>query len=249
MSDWPIEASVTPIVEFRRDWPARPVSLLGTATVLNNGYYLTARHVIEAALSRDRTNIGIQAWAAPETCFFDPISEFEFAPGKRDLALGKSQFSTRTEFGFDENRIITLWQEVFGLGYPESVVSHLPDKISPQLRAFKGIVQRNIYMDLGAPPKDHSDGIELDFAMGQGASGSPIFSTKNYNRMMLCGIYSGARKHEIVIENITSVDDDGKTEIIKTSKIEYYGEAVMLSSILDWIPSISGGRSLLDILK
>ena len=247
MTDLPFEASVTSICEVEIGSTAKPRRLLGTATVLNGGFFLTARHVIEN-IGPNVRNVGLPIWINNADCFFEPLGTLEFAPGRIDIAIGKTSLPTRSEFAFDKDHIVTIWQEVFALGYPETAVEPGLDKIATGLRAFKGIVQRNIRNDGFSPPQDHSDRIELDFTMGQGASGSPIFYTRGHSRMMLCGIYRGARRHEIVLETISESSVNGKIETHQTSKIEYFGEACMLRPIIDWKPAIGAGMSLAQIL-
>ncbi|MCZ4428869.1 serine protease [Agrobacterium sp. SOY23] len=228
-------------------------SLVGTAFFINSsGVFLTASHVLEqaAAMAKARDQlvglvVKIQVDGTTKNGVV-LVDNFENAPAPHDIAIGKVPVVTSTHLTL-ETFDIDVWKDVATFGYPLSALGGEPEDFRINLRAHKGYIQRI------TKPQDmkigrHPDGFELSFNISPGMSGSPIFIYRDGNDLVV-GVSVSSFRGETTESEISEVLDDGRLFTEKRVRIEEYGFAHDIRGLLDWKPSLFGGRTLLELSK
>ncbi|SLN63832.1 hypothetical protein ROA7450_03354 [Roseovarius albus] len=244
-----LQSDLLRIVSFtkpRADY-AKVEKLIGTAFLISqSGLFMTAAHVLKTALSRVENYgqfCGVVGTSSEGT-FVTDILSYEYAPNGQDIAVGISNYTHKTHYRISDAEC-DVWQRVATCGFPEDAISiDGENKITTPLRAYKGIIQRNIREGhLALMPR--SKGYELSFSPSPGLSGAPLFIYhKDHNEVV--GVCVGSFKSEQVEDEITEVNESGETYTEKRVRITQYGIAESLTELCDWTPSFLGGTRLSD---
>lgn len=169
------------------------------------------------------------------------LNRYEFAPRPFDIAAGWVKYHPHSPFKVKPFEV-HMWQEVAALGYPESASIMDGEALWMNLRGYRGHIQRpTVPRDM--PSGRHPNGFELDFLLGPGSSGGPVFTPDE----VLIGVGVGSFKSEHLDEAITEIDDDGKVYREQRVRIEQFGFAHDISGLLDWRAEIFGGASLQEV--
>jgi hypothetical protein len=244
-----LQSYVTPICLFvDEDGIANLRKLIGTAFFVGRaGYYLTARHVLEQAFAesvKDGREVGLVVKGNNGELDKDHVvklNRYEFAPRPFDIAAGWVKYHPHSPFKVKPFEV-HMWQEVAALGYPESASIMDGEALWMNLRGYRGHIQRpTVPRDM--PSGRHPNGFELDFLLGPGSSGGPVFTPDE----VLIGVGVGSFKSEHLDEAITEIDDDGKVYREQRVRIEQFGFAHDISGLLDWRAEIFGGASLQEV--
>jgi len=244
-----LQSIVAPICTYSQVGNAFYVQqLFGTGFFFNtSGFFLTARHVIEDGMhnaSECGHRLGIFLMTDNPKCSLTaPIIEFEFADDPFDIAICKTDYHVNTWFKL-ERRTVEVWQDVATMGYPISTAAQVVAEYQVQQRVHKGYIQRVIPQER-LSPGSHPDAFELSFPITHGLSGSPLFIYMQSHDAVI-GICVGSHKSRVV-DYETVIYKDEKVEAKETSvRIEEFGVAHDVRSILDWRPACLRGRSLLE---
>jgi hypothetical protein len=255
---WPGEF-VCPVVRLHYDGDGRlrPPIFYGTATLLGGDLFLTARHVRATAFDFQTGGEGIPSlgildlsegqprivFAAIEWCERHPDATC-------DLALGKlGEWNARSPWaGWGS---VSPLNEVFAVGYPLEAVAPIQtgdmDAINNP-RYLRGYVTRGLdtVNDSFAQPAS----FEVSFSFSPGMSGSPVWGLDaNGAGRVLCGIAIGAYASTVGREREDTIKPDGTRIIRETVRVEEYGAAVRLATVLDWeITTLGDGRRLGDLV-
>lgn len=225
--------------------------LVGTAFFIGNqGYYLTARHVIERAVSEaasNNTHVGLvikRSQGSSIECDFAKLGLFNWAPKPYDIAVGWVNNAPKSPLKLQFVQA-TIWQRIAALGYPESATSNELDALWLNLRGYRGYVQRQ------TTPRDirsgnHPNGYELSFLTGPGSSGAPVFTVPDE---VLIGVAVASYRTEFVEEEFTEVDRGGAKYHEKRVRVEQFGFAHSLENLHHWRPTVLGGKSLEEAAK
>src|SRR5215211_7101972 len=120
-----LQSIVAPICTYSKiDSTYYVQRLFGTGFFFSSeGYFLTARHVIEEGIHNLEVNnlsLGIFPMAdKPKRSLTSPILEFEFAESPFDIAICKTDYHVETWLRL-ENRNVEVWQDIATHGYPVS---------------------------------------------------------------------------------------------------------------------------------
>lgn len=224
--------------------------LIGTAFFINSkGCFLTARHVIESAISigakknltaalvvKGDSGKSFESLAAP-------VTAYEFANTPNDVAIGKVNYSCETLLSL-EHKDVEVWQEVATYGYPSSAVSGPVTGLRLNIRCHRGYIQRVLKpndLPLGGNP----EAFELDFLLGRGVSGAPLFIHAQ-PKDILIGVCVGSFRSELIEDELLQVDSNGSTYKELKIKIEEFGIAHDLRPLHGWRPTLLEGQTLLD---
>jgi hypothetical protein len=222
--------------------------LIGTSFFLNSfGLLVSARHVFESALSNStakgfRTGIVVKDQGGKSlTSVICPLDRFEAAPDPFDIAIAVLNYRCSTLLIADD---ITIqeWADVATLGYPIDAVSGPISKLNLNLRCLKGYVQRPLRpgdLHLGGNPP----AFELSFLLGRGLSGAPLFKHAQPKDIVI-GVCVGSSRTEVVEDEFTEIQADGRKYTEKRLKIDQFGVAHDMRPLLDWKPGLLAGISL-----
>lgn len=136
-----------------------------------------------------------------------------------------------------------VWQRVATYGYPLNAISGDPNALRINIRAHKGIVQRILApndLPIGSSPA----GYELNFLIGTGMSGSPLFIYAGETDTLV-GICVGCSRTE-EIDEVNEVKEGRSVYREIKLKISEFGIAQDLISLHQWKPKILGGKTLLE---
>lgn len=248
-----LQSYVVPVCTYE---PAVGVAHLrssqGTAFFVNNcGVFLTAAHVLSDAFkyAADRDQkVGLCVKGddgESEGSFIAEVNLYEPAPDPFDIAIGMVPYFTDSPLALSRKEV-SPWQEVATLGYPLSASAiDEDDAIWMNLRAHRGYIQRPTLprdMRLGK----HPAGMELNFLISPGLSGAPIFTTPDE---IIVGVAVGSFRSEYVDDSTTEIEADGSKFKETRIRIEQFGFAHDVNGLLDWVPSIFGGKTLLQIAE
>ncbi len=221
--------------------------LLGTAFFVGNGgVFLTAKHVFEVTAQRSaKSSLGlvVESEDVGAKNLFAPLLAWEGAPLPNDVAVGRIGFSSTSWFSLAHGSLISHWLDVATLGYPESALDASPERFDIHLRALKGYVPRPVKAGAMGVLAPHPDCLELSFPVTSGMSGAPLFVARG-GRQELVGLCVGSYCAEVEAYRSTEVGDDGRVFEERQLRVEQYGIAESLFSLLDWMPGILGNRSL-----
>ena len=229
---------------------ARLTRLEGTAFFINpNGFFLTAGHVLRVVTADSSGltwGLNLKGLTSNHN-FFAPLGEIEFAPAPFDIGIGRVHHPSQSWFTPCSADGIRGWRDVATLGYPASALNTTPEKFNIHLRLLKGYVQREINEDELPVHRPHPHCYELSFPIPNGLSGSPLFSAEGQGQQLI-GVCVGSFDVEIVIDNFTEVDDQGRTFSEKRARVEQYGIAHSILPLWDWRPSLLKGKSLKEAI-
>jgi hypothetical protein len=223
--------------------------LEGTAFFINDeGVFLTAGHVVRAVKAQSGLTWGlnVKGFRASDN-LFAAVSEIDFAPSPFDIAIGKVHYRSKNWFTPFLDEGVGGWHDVATLGYPASALNTTPERFNNHLRLLKGYIQREIAADELPVHRPHPNCFELSFPIPNGLSGSPLFSAKGKNQQLI-GVCVGSFDVEIVIDDFTHVDDDGKKFSERRVRVEQYGIAHSILPLWKWRPSFLQGKSLAEAI-
>lgn len=234
--------------------PAKIRGFYGTATILGDDLFLTARHVLDDAVADGGTVCVIVT--DPDTNekrvtvaqVYDPHPSVGV-----DLALGKYWWPDDAGDPLDLGHpfagwgLATGWADVKVIGYPDELVGQTRlRQYGFDARFLKGHVTRSLV------PGDHfqvdAQALELSFPIPKGMSGSPVFLEQTGGRY-IGGIAVGSIEIATVHHRTLSELEEGKPlREEREQRIVEAGIAVRTSAYLDWAPDILQGKKLGDLL-
>lgn len=223
----------------------------GTAFfITSDGVYLTARHVVEQCLMSGAKQIGlvIKDRQDAKVSKLVPLGITEHAPGPWDVSIGKSTPPSANWFCWPSKTKIEGWQDVASLGYPESALNVTVERFDLNMRMMKGYVLRPLRPEDQLQPGRHPPSFELNFAIPQGMSGSPLFTFDVAKKQMVIGVCVTSHTAEIVEHSFEEIEEGGAVYREKRLKAEQYGIAHSLLPLGDWRPQLLGGKSLKEAL-
>lgn len=249
-----LQSVVSPICRCTRQGNAFQIERLhGTGFLVgSSGIFLTANHVLQNAAADVKANggeIGIfpmQHIDGKQKSLNVIIGEFESAPEPFDVAIFENpQYVAKTPFRFRRTEV-QVWQDVATMGYPESVVNKTVDGVFElQQRVHKGYVQRKIPVRRLSPGTNPAC-FELSFAITSGLSGSPLFTHAGKTDELI-GICIASHQSRVVQYEHRSYADDKENFHEIVERVEEFGIAHDLSSLLDWKPKCLNGKSLGEV--
>lgn len=249
-----LQSYVVPVCGYKINQGMATVEdLFGSAFFINpSGIFLTARHVIEAAVEhvkkkdrifglcqKDDKGLSVKSGVAS-------VEAYEFAPEPYDVAIGRSSAGAKTLLTLAPLEV-EVWKDVATYGYPLGITDMASDKISINLRAHKGYIQRLIKpgeLKISKNP----DAFELSFTLSRGLSGSPLFVHQE-PRDIVIGICVGTVRTEETDFELTEVDDAGHIYRESRLKIEQFGMAHDIRGLHSWKPKLLNGQSLLECVS
>lgn len=220
--------------------------------VASDGVFLTARHVLSKAALDIEKNGGflgifpIQIVDGKQKSLHISIARFETAADPYDIAIFGTSYRANT-FLHLGNPEIEVWQDCATMGYPASVVNKTPNEFQLQQRGHKGHIQRVIPAGR-LQPGNHPSCFELSFSITDGLSGSPLFIQRS-NRSLVIGVCIGSHESRVVKYQDVTVKDGSQEIRESVARLEEFGIAHDLRSLLDWSPDCLDGKCLGEISK
>lgn len=249
-----LQSYVLPVCSYRMESGTATIEdLFGSAFFINrSGIFLTARHVLESGLvdaeKKGRT-LGLcqklDAGRSPKSGVAQLV-EYEFAPEPYDVAIGRSTAGVETLLTLAPLEV-DVWENVAAYGYPLNITDMEVEKISINLRAHKGYIQRLIRpgeLKISKNP----DAFELSFSLSRGLSGSPLFVHRKPKDIVI-GVCVGTFRNEETDFELTEVDDDGRIYKESRLKIEQFGMAHDIRGLHSWRPKLLDGQSLIECVS
>lgn len=165
------------------------------------------------------------------------------APEPFDVAIALTSYMCQSPLTLAPY-CVAEWQEVATFGYPIHAISGPLDRLNLNLWCHKGYVQRHLR------PEDihigrHPEGFELDFLLGRGMSGAPLFVYKGATDIVI-GVCIGSIRNEIIEDEFIEIQSDGTKYKELKLKIEEFGLAHDIGPLLEWRPKLLDGASLRD---
>lgn len=244
-----LQSYVVPVCTYeKRGGKAHLKSLHGTAFFINSsGAFISAGHVMNEAQKYSTENglrIGLCVkgnYGTSTDSMITHIEEFERAPKPFDIAIGQTQHFCETKLAIRDEPVHE-WQDVATYGYPINAVSGSSEGPKYNIRCKKGYVQRTTQPD-DIPLGSHPNGFELSFLVDKGMSGGPLFISKGKIDVVI-GVCVASYRSQILEDRFEETDENGFKIIREIAKIDEYGFAHDLRSLLNWQPNFCGGRSL-----
>ncbi|WP_137112493.1 serine protease [Rhodobacter sp. SY28-1] len=244
-----LQSYVVPICSYTiHEEEADLKKLFGTAFYFgNNGFFLTARHVVDEAQSfADEKGhlVGLVVKAdqgRQEQSTIIPLKTYEHAPAPYDITAGKSGYFPPTPLKV-ANAQVSVWTDVAGLGYPDSAAVIDQQTLWMNVRGYKGHIQRPTV------PRDivigtHPNGFELSFLTGPGSSGGPIFTLDE----TVIGVIVASFRSQQTEDQIVEIQKDGSTYKELRVRVEEFGFAHDIRGLLDWRAEIFEGLTLSEV--
>lgn len=226
--------------------------LEGSAFFINeSGIYLTAAHVMRSiGRAGPVSNYGLNVKDINDATLnlFAPLHGYEFAPAPYDIAIGKIEYRSRSWFAVYQGPEIEGWLDIATFGYPASALNTTLEHFNIHLRLLKGYVQRPINANELPAHKPHPKCFELNFPIPNGFSGAPLFIPKGKDSQQLIGVCVSSFDSEIVIDAISEISESGTKFTERRARVEQYGIAHSILTLLDWKPGILQGKSLGDVI-
>lgn len=247
---------VAPIVRYRNGKTTGRDSFFGTATLLGNGFFLTARHVLEEPLAA--RPLASDEWLGlialtrmqRDQTYIDTISrvtDWEFHPDERiDLAVGLVNSSRPRSFSTMEHGSLGL--DVECLGFPKDLhmIGVSEEESWTEARFLKGHITRPLEAGTFAAS---APSLELSFAPTEGMSGSPVYHRHHEAMLGLLGIALRSGAEHVPAAYLDALFDepagrDQDSANRRIYKVVEYGVALRLKPIRRWRIHIAGGRDL-----
>lgn len=247
-----LQSFVTPIFTYEFDAFGMPraLKLMGTGFFVGKGIFLTAAHVLRNASTEISAGNATGVCANPtvrrpdgsDQNRFIPITEYHEADTPYDVAVAVTEYDVVSPRALSTGKV-EIANDISAMGYPESAFQMHQGVLYVQARVHRGYVQRVI------PPNRHVMGqnnppmIELSFPVTKGMSGSPLLMMENGTEYVV-GVCVGSYTSRLADYSTTYVEDGGEKFTETQVKVQEYGLAHDLTSLLDWCPDVLGGRSI-----
>ncbi|MBI5565789.1 MAG: trypsin-like peptidase domain-containing protein [Chloroflexi bacterium] len=195
--------------------------VFGTAFSIGEGYFLTAGHVIQAALECEWAGIG---FPYEGTWHGSPFIESELLE-EYDVGVFRAEVPSFRSMQWNPTSLPMLY-EVQSIGYPYALdVEHTQLNI----RAFAGhVVSEQTFYGLKAKPRIY----ELSFQVFRGLSGAPLLTSGRGKSV--AGLVIGNRATQMLIFSDKEVLADGHREtIVERYESLQLGVAIQSSALLD----------------
>lgn len=246
-----LQSYVFPICLYRLvNGKANIEELIGSGFFINDeGCFLTAKHVIESAISNATTKNNLVGLVLKgengesKKSIICQLQGYEFAPDPYDVAIGVINYHCESLLTLEEKNV-EPWQDVATYGYPLHAVSGTPESLKLNLRCHKGYVQRLLRPE-DATLMPIPNGFELSFLVSRGLSGSPLFIHKQPKDIVV-GVCVGSFRTELIEDEHLEVMENGSEYKETKLKIEEYGVAHDIRALHSWQPNILNGKSLLE---
>jgi hypothetical protein len=247
-----LQSFVTPIFTYVENAVGTPtaLNLMGTGFFVGKGILLTAAHVLQNATAEIKAGVASGVCANPKILdeygdssdLFIDIPKYDVADRPYDIAVAMTEYSMQMDRALGQIKV-EIAHDVAALGYPESAFQKHQGTLFVQARAHRGYVQRvippnRLFIGESSPPI-----FELDFAVTKGMSGSPLLVNTGEKELVV-GVCVGSHTSRLVDYSTTYVDDGGHKFSEVQQKVQEYGLAHDLISLLDWRPKVLNGLSL-----
>jgi len=245
-----LETYVVPICRFDiGEGKAVIRTFHGTAFFVGeSGTFLTARHVIEDAITNVRNHGGFVGLCGKAEDFKSnraiPIQNSEFAPAPYDVAVGTTNYRCQSVFTVEKIEV-AMWADVAMLGYPSSTLVNSNGAIWMYLRGFKGYVQRTVSPE-ALPLSTHPCSFEASFPIARGMSGAPLFVHAG-RKDIVVGVCVGSNRSETLDYEYVDVDEAGRELRESIRRIEEYGLAHDIRPLVTWSPALLEGKTLGEV--
>ncbi len=251
-----LQSFICPLVMYTRNdkGVAELGQLIGTVFFVNeDGVFLTAKHVIDSALSLSKDSgmsIGVVVKGfseASEESLVAPLVSHEFYSENVDVSIGKVNHRTPTELFFTHEKVAGFFSDVITFGYPIDAVH---EKVFYEDRALKGYIQREVQADRDSGLGNSGcDSYEVNFVVSRGMSGSPLIKVDGNGNFIVTGICVGFNRSHTVDYEHTEVNDSGDVFVESVRKVIEYSRAPIIYTFLEWKPQMLNGKSLIEICQ
>lgn len=187
---------------------------------------LTAAHCVREIKASD---LVVQLIITPQKSH--QVTSVEKHP-RADVAVLKVTGVDEREIGWQPYAVFDdagYGNEVMSCGCPEDIVM---GKSVPVPRVFRGYIQRIVHWNshLGYSYM----AVELSFRCPSGLSGGKLFNPEFNGRIY--GVVTENIRTSNILDSFEEVQEDGKTTFRETHEsVIYYGMAVWLPAIIDWL--------------
>jgi len=248
MEEIDVHEVVFPVVTLKDGNPDY-LGLWGTAFCVGGDYFLTARHVLDAATrSLESGHADHMAIGQPDLdnkpereWEFTTFTELQVDP-RLDVGIFRVEENFTKIFAPKWNGTgLHLLEDVRAAGYPYSL--DLRDKVI-NLRAIKGHV-----IGTGRQRTDsvQYQSYELNFLAPRGLSGAPLCD--NTPLPQVCGIVIGNKSHEMEVASMQEIIGDGeRIETFTRIEVMHIGVAIQAKELLSLQFELING-SIADHLK
>lgn len=247
-----LQSFVSPIYTYGKNDAGNPMALnlMGTGFFVGKGLLLTAAHVLKNATHDIEAGAAVGVCANPmirgddgsDIQLFIDITKYDTVEHPYDIAVAMTEYSHQSIWSLGQHRV-EISDDVTTVGYPESAFQKHQDRLYVQARVHRGYVQRVIPPNRLFIGESSPQMFELNFAVTKGMSGSPLLLNIGAKEIVV-GICVGSHTSRLVDYSTTYVDDGGHQFSEVQQKIQEYGLAHDLTSLLDWRPSVLNGLSL-----
>lgn len=247
---------ISPVIGSRGH-PEDEPRFFGTATLIGGLFFVSARHVLEAARSADAVWLAtvkveeVNKVGDPFPLHFWQVEVSEAHPKGWDIEVGRLGEDPGVLPPFEGVVYAPPLSDVICVGYPEEAVRNVEEGDFAALnnpRFFKGYVTRRLENreDFARGPS-----CELSFPILEGMSGSPIWSlmeTPTYGgtdiKRGLVGIATHSANSRVGVFEEVVRDAEGGEIREKTARVVEVGVAVRASAIADWPLRLADGVEL-----
>jgi len=191
---------------------------LGTCFCLKDNIFVTAGHVLRAAITHDYYAIG---FVDSERYKGVQIEEYEINDDI-DIAVFKGNINGQAIFPISNEQHPMLFP-VKTCGYPYALNQDIG---TLSLRGFQGtIVSYTRNQQLAGKPGCY----ELSFTCPRGLSGSPLWDVTD--KQKIAGVIIGTSNSEMIIHSERTVDSNGNESIYEKTEVMHLGIAVHIQEV------------------